>query len=72
VPVPALRVEMVAQAQHYSRAVPGSGTILTGPGCAWAVLFRVMPGLAHRVSAKWSSIAWPLPCPALCSPPAQD
>ena len=59
-PVPALRVEIVAQARHYSRAVPGTGTILTGPGRAWTVLFRAVPGLAHRVSAKWPSIATPL------------
>jgi hypothetical protein len=56
VPVPALRVEIVAQARHYSRAVPGTGTILTGPGRAWTVLFRAVPELAHRVSAKWPSI----------------
>jgi hypothetical protein len=56
VPVPALRVEIVAQARHYSRAVPGTGTILTGPGRAWTVLFRAVPGPAHRVSAKWPSI----------------
>jgi hypothetical protein len=36
--------------------VPGTGTILTGPGRAWTVLFRAVPGLAHRVSAKWPSI----------------
>jgi hypothetical protein len=42
VPVPALRVEIVAQARHYSRAVPGTGTILTGPGRAWTVLFRAV------------------------------
>jgi hypothetical protein len=59
VPVPVLRVEIVAQAQHYSRAVPGTDTILTGPGRAWTVLFRVVPGLAHRVSARWPSIATP-------------
>ena len=56
-PVPALRVEIVAQARHYSRAVPGTGTILTGPSRAWTVLFRAVDELAHRVSAKWSSIA---------------
>jgi hypothetical protein len=56
VPVPALRVEIVAQAWHYSRAVPGTGTILTGPGRTWTVLFRAVPGPAHRVSAKWPSI----------------
>jgi hypothetical protein len=59
VPVPALRVEIVAQARHYSHAVPGTGTILTRPGRAWTVLFRVVPGLAHRVSAKWPSIPDP-------------
>jgi hypothetical protein len=58
VPVPALRVEMVAQARHYSRVVPGTGTILVGLGRAWAVLFRVVPGLTHRVSAKWPSILY--------------
>jgi hypothetical protein len=57
VPVPALRVEIVAQARHYSCAVPGTGTILTGPGRAWTVFFRAVPGPAHRVSAKWPSIA---------------
>jgi hypothetical protein len=57
VSVPALRVEIVAQARHYSRAVPGTDTILTGPGRAWTVLFRVVPGLTHRVSAKWPSIS---------------
>jgi hypothetical protein len=36
--------------------VPGTGTILTGPGRAWTVLFRAVPGPAHRVSAKWPSI----------------
>ena len=57
--VPALRVEIVAQARHYNRAVPGTGTILIGPGRACTVLFRAVPGLAHRVSAKWSSIGQP-------------
>jgi hypothetical protein len=57
--VPALRAEIVAQARHYSRAVPGTGTILTGPGRAWTVLFRAVPGPAHRVSAKWPSIVNP-------------
>jgi hypothetical protein len=57
--VTALRVEIVAQSWHYSRAVLGTGTILTGPdtiltgpGRAWTVLFRAVLGLAHRVSAK--------------------
>ena len=45
-----LQAEMVAQARHYSRTVPG--TILVGPGRVWAVLFRVVPGLTPRVSAK--------------------
>jgi hypothetical protein len=62
--MPALRVEIVAQARHYSRVVPDTGTILTGPGHAWTVLFRAVPGLAHRVSAKWPSI--PASC---CSSP---
>jgi hypothetical protein len=41
VPVPALRVEMVAQARRYSRAVPGTGTdtILVGSGRALACFF---------------------------------
>jgi hypothetical protein len=56
VAVPALRVEIVAQARHYSRVVPDTGTILTGSGRTWTVLFRAVPGLAHRVSAKWPSI----------------
>jgi hypothetical protein len=47
VPVPALRVEMVAQARHYSHAVPDTSTILVGSGRAWA---------DHRVTAKWPSI----------------
>jgi hypothetical protein len=57
VPVPALRVEIVAQARYYSRTMTGTDTILIGPGRAWTMLFRVVPGLAHRVSAKWPSIA---------------
>jgi hypothetical protein len=52
VPVPALRVEIVAQARHYSRAVLDTGTILAGPNRVWTVLFRAVAGLAHRVSAK--------------------
>jgi hypothetical protein len=54
--VPALRVEMVAQARYCSHVVPDTGTILVGPGRAWVVLFRIVPGLAHRVSVKWPSI----------------
>ena len=51
-PGPALRVDLAAQAQHYGRAVPGTGTMLAGPGRAWAMLFRAVPGPPHRVSAK--------------------
>jgi hypothetical protein len=47
---------MVAQTRYYSHVVPGTGTILVGPDRAWVVLFRIVPGLAHRVSAKWPSI----------------
>ena len=54
--VSALWVELVAQARHYSRAVPGTGTILAGPGRAWAMLFCVVPRLAYHVSAKWPPI----------------
>jgi hypothetical protein len=36
--------------------VPDTDTILTGPGRVWTVLFRAVPGPAHRVSAKWPSI----------------
>jgi hypothetical protein len=61
--VPALRVEMVAQARHYSRVVPGTGTILVGSGRTWTVLFRVVSGLAHRVSVEWPSID---PMPRIC------
>jgi hypothetical protein len=57
VTVPALRVEIVTQTRHYSRAVPGTGTILAGPDRIWTVLFRVVPRLAHRVNAKWPSIS---------------
>jgi hypothetical protein len=34
--VPALRVEMVAQARHYSYVVSGTGTILARPGRAFS------------------------------------
>ena len=51
-PVPALRVEIVAQARHYSHVVPDTDTILVGPDRVWTVLFRVVSGLAHRVNAK--------------------
>jgi hypothetical protein len=34
----------------------GPGTMLAGPGRAWVVLFRVVPGPAHHVSANWPSI----------------
>jgi hypothetical protein len=53
---PCQHYEIVAQARHYSRAVPGNDTILTGPDRAWTVLFRAVSGLAHGVSAKWPSI----------------
>ena len=56
VPGPTLWAEMAAQAWHYGRAVPGTSTMLAGPGRAWAMLFRAMPGLAHRVSVKWKNI----------------
>jgi hypothetical protein len=72
VPVLALRVEIVAQARHYSRVVPGTGTILTGPGRAWTVLFRAVPGLTHRVSAKWSSIPPARACARLLSGALKD
>jgi hypothetical protein len=53
--VPALQVEMVAQARHYSRVVSDTDTILTESGRVWTVLFRVIPRLVHHISAKWSS-----------------
>jgi hypothetical protein len=44
--------------QHYGpRWRPRHDTILAGSGCAWAMLFRVVTGLVHRVSANWPSIA---------------
>jgi hypothetical protein len=64
VPVPAPRVEMAAQARHYSHVVPGTGTMLAGPGRAWVELFRVLLGLTHRVSAKWPSIVLRYPTAA--------
>jgi hypothetical protein len=65
VPVSSLHVEIVAQTRHYSRAVPGTGTILAGPGRTWIVLFCVVAELTHRVSVKWPSIGQvndALPC----------
>jgi hypothetical protein len=56
VPGPTLRAELVAQAWHCVWAVPGTGTKRNGPCRAWAVLFSVVPGPAHRVSAIWPSI----------------
>jgi hypothetical protein len=44
VPGPTLWAELVAQARHCVRVVPGTGR-------AWAVLFSAVPGPAHRVSA---------------------
>jgi hypothetical protein len=42
--------------QHYgSRWRPRHDTILTEPGHASVVLFCVVPGLVHRVSANWPS-----------------
>jgi hypothetical protein len=55
--LPALRVEMAAQTRHYSCAFLGTDTILAGSGHAWAVLFRIVLGLDHSVSANWPSIA---------------
>jgi hypothetical protein len=52
VSVPALRVEIVAQTRHYNHAVLVTDTILVGPSHTWAVLFRVVSGLAHRVSVN--------------------
>ena len=34
-PGPALRADIAAQAQHYGRAVPGTGTMLAGLGRAF-------------------------------------
>jgi hypothetical protein len=56
VPGPTLRAELVAQARHCVRAVPGTGTKRNGPCRAWAVLFSSVPGPTHRVSAFWPSI----------------
>jgi hypothetical protein len=42
--------------RHCVRAVPGTGTKRNGSCRAWAVLFSVVPGPAHRVSAIWPSI----------------
>jgi hypothetical protein len=39
VSLPALRVEIVAQVRHYSRVVPGTDTILTGPDRAGPCFF---------------------------------
>ena len=47
-PVPALRAKVAAQARHYDRAVPGTGTMATGPGRAFQCRASAGPaGLAH-------------------------
>ena len=56
VPGPTLRAQVVAQARHYVRAVPGTGTKRTVPCRASAVLFSAVPGPARRVSAIWPTI----------------
>ena len=58
VPGPALRADMTAQARHYDRAVPGTGTKRAEPGRAWAVLLSAVPGPAHSARAKWPNIGW--------------
>jgi hypothetical protein len=40
------------------RAVPGTGTQAVGPGHAWAVLSRVVPGLAQRAWPVWKTLVW--------------
>jgi hypothetical protein len=65
-PGPALRAEVVAQARHYDRAVPGTGTISLGPGRARAVLYSAMPMPAQQAWPIWPSIQqeqgrWPPP-----------
>ncbi|XP_066383488.1 uncharacterized protein [Miscanthus floridulus] len=47
---------MAAQAWHYDRAVPGTGTAGAGPGCAWAVLLRAVPVSSHNARARWPNI----------------
>jgi hypothetical protein len=56
VPGLTLRAQLVAQARHYIRAVPGTGTKRNVSCRASAVLFSAVPGPAHRVSAIWPTI----------------
>jgi hypothetical protein len=56
VPGPTLWAQLVAQAQHYIRVVPGTGTKRNVLCRASAVLFSAVPGPAHRVSAIWPTI----------------
>jgi hypothetical protein len=53
---PTLWADLVAQARHYVWVGPDTSTIWTGACRAWAVLFSVVPGSAHRFSAIWPSI----------------
>jgi hypothetical protein len=46
--------------------VPGTDTILARSGRDWAMLFRVVSGLTHRVSVKWPSIAVGMPLLVHC------
>jgi hypothetical protein len=57
VPGPTQRAQVVAQARHYVRAVPGTGTKRTVSCRASAVLFSAVSVPAHRVSAIWPTIA---------------
>jgi hypothetical protein len=56
VPGPTLRAQLVAQARHYVRVVPGTGTKRNVSCRASAVFFSAVPGPAHRVSAIWPTI----------------
>jgi hypothetical protein len=57
VPGPTLRAQLVAQARHYIRVVPGTGTKRNVSCRTSAVLFSAVPGPVHRVSAIWPTIA---------------
>jgi hypothetical protein len=46
----------MAQERHCSRTVSGTDTILVGPGRVWVMLFRVVSGLAHRISVMPGTI----------------
>ena len=48
---------MAAQAWARGRAVPGTGTQAAGPGRAWAVLSRVVPGPADHARPIWKTLA---------------